>query len=366
MDKTYAAIYYDSAGRFYNATIFLSSITLSIRYTDENNQLKDVYWLAENIISLEEEALVSVLNYKNNQAQIQRLVIRDLELLKAIKKQFSHYRFAEGWKHHLLSNTRNKLLLVFGMLICLILLAYFVLMPWIGERIARNISKQWEIRMGEQMHQSLMGQFSIDSSKTILINKFFRELGYNISYPVNITVVNSKEINAFAIPGGHIIIYSSILNTMRRHEELAALLSHEASHIELRHSLRNIFRSLARKMFLMMLFGSESGFAGIIVHNADNLKGLEYSRALETEADNYGISLMKKSELDPKGMLDLMQMLQKETKENEQAEFLNTHPVFSKRIDNIKNQIGQGRSSIVEDQALQSLFLKLLDDSDNW
>ena len=56
MNKTYTAVYYNSSGRFYNATIFLSSITLSIRFTDENNEIKDVYWLAENIFSLEEEA----------------------------------------------------------------------------------------------------------------------------------------------------------------------------------------------------------------------------------------------------------------------------------------------------------------------
>src|SRR5687767_13947990 len=109
MIKTYSAVYYNFSNRFYNATIFLSSITLSIRYTDETNQLKDVYWLAENILSLDEEGTGWMLKYKNNHGQTERLMVRDPELLQAIKKHYSHYRFMGGWKHHVLGNTRNKI-----------------------------------------------------------------------------------------------------------------------------------------------------------------------------------------------------------------------------------------------------------------
>ena len=49
MDKTYSAVYYLSPDRFYNATIFLSSITISIRYKDENNNSNEVYWLAVKV-----------------------------------------------------------------------------------------------------------------------------------------------------------------------------------------------------------------------------------------------------------------------------------------------------------------------------
>ena len=89
-------------------------------------------------------------------------------------------------------------------------------------------------------------------------------------------------------------------------------------------------------MFLMMVIGNESGLAGFLVDNADNLKGLEYSRSLETEADNHGIGLMNSANINPAGMLGLMEMLQKETKGKEPAAFLSTHPVFKRRIENIK------------------------------
>lgn len=359
MDKTYTAVYYDASGRFYNATIFLSSITLSIRYTNEKNEVQDVYWLAENISSLEQEAVVSVLHYLNKEGQTERLVIRDIELLEAIKKRLGHHKFAGGWKHHVLGSTRNKLLLFVSLLISVILLGYFFFIPWLGERIAQNISKEWEISMGERMHQSMAGQYKIDSIKTKLINDFYRELHYSINYPINVTVVQSKEVNAFAIPGGHIVIYTAILDRMQKPEELAALLSHEVSHIELRHSLRNMFRSMARKMFLLLIIGNESGLAGVLVNNADNLKGLEYSRALETEADNNGIRLMQSANLDAEGMQRLMEILQQETGGNEPAAFLSTHPVFTSRIENIKKQIERAAKPAVEHESLKSIFAKL-------
>ena len=193
--------------------------------------------------------------------------------------------------------------------------------------------------MGENMSGNILSVLKVDSAKTQIINAFYRELRYNTSYPVEISVVESKEVNAFAIPGGNIVVYSSIINRIQTPEQLAGLLAHEASHIELRHSLRNLFRSLSRKMFLYLIIGNEAGIAGFLIDNADNLKGLEYSRSLETEADNNGIALMKKSGINPSGMLGLMNILAKETI-GEPAEFLNTHPVFSERIQNIKSQIG--------------------------
>jgi predicted Zn-dependent protease len=368
MDKTYTAVYYDPSGRFYKATIFVSSITLSIRYTDENSVSRDVYWLAEKIISFEPEAVAWVLTFKGKDGQLERLVLRDTELVKAVKKKYSHHRFAGGWKHHILGNTRNKLLLLLSVIIAVILTGYFWFIPWLGERAAGRISKEREISMGESMYGSMISRYKIDSAKTNLINDFYQELHYSINYPINITVVKSEEVNAFAIPGGHIVVYTSILDRMKRPEELAALLSHEGSHIALRHSLRNVFRSMARKMFLMLIIGNEAGLAGFLVDNADNLKGLEYSRALETEADNHGIRLMQSSSIDATGMLHLMEILQQETKGKELSALLSTHPVFVSRIANIKSQVNKTGMPALKQERLESLFKKIqhADETNNW
>jgi predicted Zn-dependent protease len=144
---------------------------------------------------------------------------------------------------------------------------------------------------------------------------------------------------------------------MKTPEELAALLAHESSHVALRHSLRNIFRSLARQMFLALIFGNESGMISVVVGHADELKGLQYSRALETEADDNGLQLMAKSHINVQGMLHLMQMLQKESSDNPQMPgILSTHPVFDERIDNIKQEIQRLPATPTENGELKKIF----------
>jgi predicted Zn-dependent protease len=211
--------------------------------------------------------------------------------------------------------------------------------------------------MGEQMYQSVIQQYKVDSRKTVILNDFYKQLHYNTGYPVTITVVESQDMNAFAIPGGHIVVYSSILENMKSPDELAALLGHEASHIALRHTLRNLFRELARRMFLALVIGNESGIASVVVDNANALKRLQYSRSLETEADNNGLQLMAKNNINVRGMVQLMYMLQKESGGGEQqTSFLSTHPVFKDRISNIEKQIQQLPAATTSNENLKKLF----------
>ena len=358
MSITYTATYYNASNRFYAATIFLSSVTITIRYKDETGVEKDVYWLSENIVSLDTKELESVLIYKNKEGQTERLLIRNPQLVSAIRKNFSHRKFTGGYTY-VLGGTRSKILLVFSILVSLLLLGYFLFIPWLGEKVAMNFSKEKEISLGEQMYQSVIASYKTDQRKTKLLNEFYKELRFNTSYPITITVVQSGETNAFAIPGGHIVVYDAILDGMKTPAELAALLGHEASHVELRHSLRNMFRSLARKMFLLLILGNDSGIAGFLAEHADNLKGLEYSRSLETQADDNGLRLMNQSGIDPSGMLRLMELLQKETGSAEPSRFLSTHPIFSERIANIKKKIQDSPDSIESNPRLTQLFREI-------
>ncbi len=358
--QTYKATYYDAAGRVSPATIFISTITLSIRFRDENGMEKDVYWLAENIESLEEDATGSAqLRYRNQEGNPERLLVRDQELLQAIKKNFKEQRFVGGVYYKTLGKTRNKVLIFFSVFLGLILLAYFWLVPLIGERIAINFSKETEIDLGNQMYESIKTGYTIDQPRTDALNEFYKELNYEVGYPIKITVVKSIDKNAFAIPGGNIVVFDSLLMAIETPEQLAALLGHEASHITYRHSLRQLFRSLASNMFLMMLLGNDSGIVTFLAENANALNSLGYSRSLETDADNKGMELMTTRGLDPGGMLELMRILQGSIGDEEPNSFLSTHPVFSARLKNIEEKINQLKTSSKSDQRLTAIFERL-------
>ena len=73
MSTTYSATYHNAAGRFYQATIFISSVTITIRYRNETNEQKDVYWLVKDIIAFDEQAMHTELQYRNTQGQIEKL-----------------------------------------------------------------------------------------------------------------------------------------------------------------------------------------------------------------------------------------------------------------------------------------------------
>ena len=356
MSTTYTATYYNPSGYFYQATIFLSPVTISIRYHNEDNEEKDVYWLSKDIIAFHEHAMNSELQYRNKEGQTERLIIRDESLLQALKKNLAHHRLFGKAHTRVLGNVWTKLAVVAGVLVAILLIAYLWLVPWLGERMAMGFSKEEEISMGEQMYQSVLLQYKKDTHKTAMLNEFYKQLHYNTGYPVQITVVESEEVNAFAIPGGHIVVYDAILDRMKTPDELAALLGHEASHIQLRHSLRSIFRSLARSMFLMLITGNQSGIVSGVIENADELKGLQYSRSLETEADNNGLQLMTQNHINVKGMLRLMKLLQQQSGGAEPAPFLSTHPVFKERISNIEKQIQQLPEVNRENQELNQLF----------
>lgn len=341
MAKTFKAIYYDAFNYFYEAIIYVSAVTLTIRYTDEKGHVIDRNWLGEDIVSFDQAELQSTLIYKNENGQPERLVIRDPELVAAIRHHFRHHRFAGSKLHRVVNRTRYRLLSALLLIVVLFVSVYLLVVPWLGEKIAVSFSKEKEISLGNTMYRSIIAQSEVDTGRSAILNRFFRELDYQVVYPIEIAVVKSPEVNAFAVPGGHIVVYDGILESMKTPEQLAALLGHEAAHIEKRHSLRNIFRSLARKIFLLMIFGGDAGIAGYLADRADDLKGLEYSRELETEADDHGLQMMYKSGIDLNGMMQLMEQLQKSAEGKEPSALLSTHPVFESRIANVRAKISQ-------------------------
>lgn len=359
MNGNFTAVYRDAMGREYPATLFLSQVTLTIRITDETNQQRDIYWLADHFTGLEESAFDARLSYRDQEGRIQQLIIRDPALLQTVKQLYRHTAISGSVYHRFFGSPRKKLLSLVGIVIGIVVLAYFVLIPWVAERIAMNFSKDYEISLGEQMYLGTISQYKVDTGRSRILNEFYQELGYTIPYPVKVTVVESDEVNAFAIPGGHIIVLSGILDDMKTPEQLAALLGHEGTHIARRHSLRNIFRSLGRSIFVTLLFGTDNGVISTLASNADALKGLEYSRSLETEADDGGMALMRRSGIDPAGMLKLMDQLKASSPSDDTPGFMSTHPVFEERMENIRRQTGDQHPGEAMAPELRRLFHEL-------
>jgi Zn-dependent protease with chaperone function len=219
--------------------------------------------------------------------------------------------------------------------VILLIGGYFAIaniVPWVGLKI---VSPTQEKIMGDKLFNAFIDTRDIDSEKTRLVNEVATALALSKTYTIDVTVIKNKEVNAFALPGGKIVVYTGILKSMKSGDELAALLAHEVSHINKRHSLRSLLRSSAVAILISVALNDASGVASVLVENAETLRSLGYSRNLEREADAAGMQLLVDNNIDPIAMRNLMLRLQEAYgKAPDMIAFLSTHPATKERIDN--------------------------------
>ena len=239
----------------------------------------------------------------------------------------------------------------------LLFLLYLLIVPWLSSRLASNVSKNTEQQLGDAVYDAMGLAGREDTAASFLLNEFFATMDVPTEYKIRITVINENTVNAFALPGGRIVVYSALLDEVDSYPELAALLSHEFTHVDNKHATRSIFRRLGSKVFLGLLFGRLGTVTSVLVDHADNIKSLKYSRKLEKEADMDGLSILMQREIDPAGFVALFSHLKNAAPANHLPEFLASHPDIDKRIAYIrKNAEG---AIIKENSRLKTIFEKL-------
>jgi predicted Zn-dependent protease len=258
--------------------------------------------------------------------------------------------------------TRNNRvpLLLFGSaalgLIGVCLLCYFLLLPWVAQQSVALVPVSAEVAIGEQLSRAYTAGQPVNDSASWYANRFIHRLKLDGTYPLRVQVIRSPEINAFALPGGNIVMYSGILDKMSGYGELAALIGHEVTHVTHRHSLKSMFRGAASSLLLAAVFGDIAGVTSVLLAKADEFKQLDYSRELETEADDNGLQTLVDNKISPAGMLRLLELLKVEGAEMPgMMKYLSTHPDTQARIDHLKSQHAVNRS-FPENRELKFLF----------
>ena len=234
---------------------------------------------------------------------------------------------------------------------------YFLLVPWLAEKLASNVSIKTEEGFGNAVFDALELSQQQDKEATGLLNEFFKEMKIPTDYNVRITAVDGAAVNAFALPGGHIIVYSSLIKELKTYPELAALISHEFTHINNRHSTRSVFRQLGSGVFLSLLFGRFGNVTAVLAEHADKFKSLTYSRKLEKEADIGGLAFLMERKIDPAGFVRLFQHLRASAPGSVMPEFFESHPDIDKRIAYIREASKNIQSE--DNSGLRAIFDKL-------
>jgi len=184
--------------------------------------------------------------------------------------------------------------------------------PVTGRQDLVFMSEQQEISLGQQSHQEILKRYRVypDARLQTYVSTVGQRVAANahrqhLTY--HFTLLDSTEINAFALPGGYIYITRGLLAYMNSEAELAAVLGHELGHVTARHSVRQQSGAQAASLgtgLLSILF-PQLGYTGI--NQTINLLGTAllrgYGREMELEADGLGAEYLARSGYDPNAML---------------------------------------------------------------
>jgi Zn-dependent protease with chaperone function len=170
------------------------------------------------------------------------------------------------------------------------------------------------------------------------IKPHFRDRGFNYT----ITVLKGNDVNAFAIPGGHIFVYQGMLNFVGSDDELAAVLAHELSHSERRHSLKQLRKSTAFNLLMQKAVKNvrDRETWGQVL---GALTMLKFSRDDENEADELGQVKMTAAGYNPYGQVVLWEkFVQKFGKgDTGLGKYLSTHPPSTERVAHARNNLAK-------------------------
>lgn len=153
-----------------------------------------------------------------------------------------------------------------------------------------------------------------------------------------VSVVEGSEVNAFALPGGQIVVYTGLIKEAKSAEQIAGVLAHEMSHATLRHGIERVGQSLGVVAAIQLLVGDVGGLLALGAQVAQTSILTSYSRTAETEADLEGVRMLNAAKIDPQAMADFFEMLKQKMGDLPDAvAWISTHPQHETRVENIKN-----------------------------
>ena len=164
------------------------------------------------------------------------------------------------------------------------------------------------------------------------------------SSTINVHVVNNKEINAFAMPGRHLVVHTGLIQFADHQEEIAGVVAHEIAHIESGHVVKKLGKEIGLSILMNLTLGD---IGGEVVKNAlSTLTSTAYDRSLEKEADLKAVDYMLKAKMDPKMLSTFLGKLAEQSQTPEVLQWVNTHPDSKERVRYIDEKISSSKKTL--------------------
>ncbi len=150
-------------------------------------------------------------------------------------------------------------------------------------------------------------------------------------------VIDSKDVNAFALPGGSVFFYTGLFDRLKTEDELAGVLAHELTHVRHEHWAKRVAEQQKRSLLLtgLLIFGRANQATAGVASLGNDLYTMQFSRGDENNADVTGFDMMTRAGYNPRGMADVFRMLG--SLGGKQPEFLSDHPSDKNRVKRIED-----------------------------
>jgi len=228
-------------------------------------------------------------------------------------------------------------------------LAGFAVLAWLGwtatgfmaRSLIANIPAEWEDKIGAEMLKEMQAEvaFVEDPNRAAQLATLAKPLtrtvgGTNLQFTFH--VVEDNEPNAFALPGGHVIVHTGLIELADRPEELLGVIAHEVAHVTQKHGFRQVMSAAGPFLIFGVFMRGGNGLLNVLSENSGLLIQQSFSQEYETEADNVGWQYMVDANIDPRGMTELLfklkgyEMSQSLARVTPQA--FDSHPALDKRL----------------------------------
>jgi predicted Zn-dependent protease len=230
------------------------------------------------------------------------------------------------------------------LLIAAMLLAgYFYGLPILARHVAAHIPIATERALGEEALNWLDTQdwflpSEVAPERQASVRAGFaaltHDLPFEASYRLEFRASPRIGVNAFALPGGTIVITDDMVNLAQTDDETVAILAHEVGHVELRHTMRNLLQSSAAAVVAAAVTADAASLSVAVTGAPLLLMQARYSRELEAEADAFAFARLQQTGRSPESFALIMERIEakKDGDGSHFADFLSTHPVTAERI----------------------------------
>lgn len=256
------------------------------------------------------------------------------ELTLFLERAAEHVRRARH-RHRLVWSSAIGLIIILGLLL------WFGSDLIVGWAVAR-IPIEWEQKLGESVYQDALSKETVmkDGPAVGAVQEITQRLTDKIPhspYKFQVSVVQSPVVNAFALPGGYLVVYTGLMKKAENGEEVAGVLSHEVNHVLERHGLERMVKMLGLAAVVSIVVGDQQGLIGLAKELGLNLATLKFGREQETEADVTGIRLLSDARIAPEGMIGFFERLSENDKGR--IELFSTHPMSAGRAQRLKAEL---------------------------